>query len=804
MFRNNFKIAWRNFLKDRQFSLLNLLGLSTGLACAILIYLWSTDELHIDKFNEKDDQLFQVLQNTKTENGVETIDRTPGLLAKTLATETPEVEYAASVIPVSWFNKKGIIANENKMISVNAQFAGKDFFNIFSYRLIEGDKNYLLSDKYSVVISKKTAVELFNTTENILGKTLIWNQKDYTGTYSVSGVFENPPANATTQFDIIFSYELFLEKNKKLENWENSDPDTYVILKKGAHIDRFNGKIAGIIKGKNNNSRSTLFAQKYSDRYLYDRYENGLPVGGRIEYVRLLSAIAIFILLIACINFMNLSTAKASGRLKESGIKKVMGANRMSLVTQYIGESVLMTLIASIAALVIVFFLLPQFNHVTTKQLRFPIDKNFFLIVAGIALFIGILSGSYPALYLSGFKPAITLKGKINGSTGELLARKGLVIFQFIISAMFIVTVLVVYKQMQLIQTKNLGYDRNNIIYFEKGGIQSDNKDEYKEGGKYEMDLAHFMNGLKNIPGVVNVSNFRHNITNRNGGTSDLSWEGKDPNTHIDFTNLAAGYNFIETLGIEMKEGRSFSNTYGSEKNAIIFNEAAIEVMGIKNPVGKLVHLWGEDRKIIGVTKNFNFQSLYQNLKPCFFDFKINQWASKIMVKIKAGKESETIEQIRQFYKEYNHGFPFEYRFLNDDYQALYESEKRVTELSKYFAALAIIISCLGLFGLAAFTAQRRQKEISIRKIIGASAQHLFILLTKDFLKLVLIAILVAFPLSWWILNQWLHSFAYRINIGSSIFLAAGFSIILITLITISFQSIKAATATPIKSLRLE
>jgi len=357
---------------------------------------------------------------------------------------------------------------------------------------------------------------------------------------------------------------------------------------------------------------------------------------------------------------------------------------------------------------------------------------------------------------------------------------------------------------MKLIQTKNIGYNRDNVIYFEKGGVQSNNKDDYKPGGKYESDLLSFMNQLKNIPGVANVSNFRHNITNRNGGTSDISWQGKDPNTKINFTDLAVGYNFIETMGIEMKEGRTFASVFGSEKNTIIFNEAAIDLMGIKNPIGKTVHLWGEDKKIIGVTKNFNFQSFYENLKPCFFDFRINQWASKIMVRIEKGKETATIPRIKKFYEQYNAGFPFEYRFLDDDYQALYSSEKRVSELSKYFAGLAIIISCLGLFGLAAFMAQRRQKEISIRKIIGASIGQLFLLLSKDFLQLVLISILLAFPVSWWIASQWLDSFAYRIHVNISTFLIAGISTMLITLITISFQSIKAAIATPISALRAE
>jgi putative ABC transport system permease protein len=382
--------------------------------------------------------------------------------------------------------------------------------------------------------------------------------------------------------------------------------------------------------------------------------------------------------------------------------------------------------------------------------------------------------------------------------------RKFLVVFQFTLSAIFIVFVLVIYKQMQLIQTKNLGYNRDNILYFEKGGMVADNKEYYKPGGKYDQELETLLTEVKNIPGVINAANFRHNITNRHGGTTDLSWPGETPGTTINFTDIAAGPDFIETLDIQMKEGRPFATHDNNEKSKIIFNEAAIENMGLKNPVGKIVHVWGEDREIIGVTKNFHFESLYESIKPCFFDFTFGHRASKIMVKIKAGTEKETIAKLAALYNQYNPGIPFEYRFLDTDYQALYSSEQRVAILSRYFAGIAIIISCLGLFGLAAFTAQRRQKEIGIRKVIGATVNHVAVMLSVDFLKLVLIAIVLAFPIALWATSKWLQNFAYRIHIGTGIFLAAGASILLITLITIGYQAIRAGLINPVKSLRSE
>ena len=804
MFKTSFKIAWRNILKDRQFTLLNLFGLSTGLACTILIYLWVNDELQVDKFNEKDSQLFQVMKNTETSNGIETSERTPGLLAQALAKELPEVEYAASVIPVSWFDKKGIIIDRDRQLMASNQFVGKDYFKIFTYRFIDGDKNQALPDNSSIVISRDLAMKLFNTTDNVVGKSVEWNQKDYSGVYRITGIFEQPPANATIQFDIAFNFELFLEKNPNLQKWTNNDPSTYVLVKASTDIARFNSKIASFIKSRDENSKATLFAQKFSDTYLYSHYENGAPDGGRIEYVNLFSVIAIFILIIACINFMNLSTAKAARRIKEAGVKKVLGAHRLTLIAQYLGESLMLTFLSVIIAIGIVLLLLPQFNQITGKQLSIPFSLNFLLAILGITLVTGIISGSYPAVYLSGFKPAVILRGKFSSSIAELLVRKGLVVFQFTLSVIFIVGVLVVYRQMQLIQTKNLGYNRDNIIYFEKGGMVSTNKEDYAPGGKYESDLQGLLQRIKSTPGVVNATNFRHNITNRDGGTYDLSWQGKDPNARIDFTDLAVGYDFIETTGIKVKEGRSFSRSYGSEKSNIIFNQAAIDIMGMKDPIGKTVHLWGQDKTIIGVVENFNFQSLHENLKPCFLDFTINQWASKVMVKLKAGQERATIGRLEALYREYNHGLPLEYRFLDDDYQALYASEKKVATLSKYFAGLAIIISCLGLFGLAAFTAQRRQKEIGIRKVVGASTGNVIFLLSKDFLKLVLISILIAFPLSWWAMYDWLHGFAYRIDLGVDVFVIAAVATILITFLSISFQSIKAALTSPIKSLRIE
>lgn len=804
MFKNQLKFAWRNIVRDRQFTLLNLMDLSTGLACTLLIFLWVNDEWSVDRFNEKDKQLFQVMANWPSPQGIVTVSNTPGLLAQTLARDMPEVECAVPVVPPGWFDKKGILIHGGQRLEASEQFAGKDFLRVFSYPLIQGDAQTALDDPHSILLSDELSRKLFATTDNVVGRTVEWNQKDYSGVYIVSGIFKKPSSTVSASFDIVFNYDLFLARNPKLSNWGNNDPDTYVLLKKGTDVAAFDRKIAGLAEARNEQSGQTFFAQRFSDRYLYNHYDSGVPSGGRIEYVRLFSIIAVFILIIACINFMNLSTAKAAERMKGAGVRKIMGASRALLVAQYLGESLLLAALGALTAVFLVGLLLPRFNSITGKQLHLAFDSHIIAGVLAIIVLAGLFAGSYPALYLSGFKPVMTLKGRFKNSLGELLVRKGLVIFQFTLSGIFIMAVLVIYQQMQLVETRNLGYNRDHVIYFDKGGMVSDSAADYAPGGKYEAGLANFVEQVRNVPGVVNAANFRHSIIDRNGGTSDISWPGKDARVKVDFTDLGVGYNFIETMGLKMKEGRTYSRNYGSESSKIIFNETAIRQMGIKNPIGKIVHLWGADREIIGVVKDFNFQSLYENVKPCFFDLAVNQRASKIIVRIKAGQEAQTLDRLEKLYKKDNQGLAFAYRFLDDDFQALYSSERRVAVLSRYFAALAIIISSLGLFGLAAFTAQRRQKEIGIRKVVGATVGNILVLLSTDLLRLVGMALLLAFPIAWWVMDQWVHNFAYRVRIGPPVFLLAGGVILVLTVLTISMQAVRAATANPVRSLRAD
>jgi predicted permease len=803
MIKTYLKIAWRNLIKDRQFTFLNLLGLSVGLACTLMIYLWVRDEMSVDKFNANDSRLYQVLKrNTDGTGSIQVSETTQGLLAESMVKELPEVEFATC-------EKKerdpGILALNDKKIKAKPEFVSNDFFHVFSYQLITGNKENALSDISGILLSDATALKLFNTT-SVVGKTVQFDLKDagkdVSNTYTITGIFKAPPSNATDKFDVLLPFDLYAQKMAggmgDVTFWGSNMVSTYVLLKPNTNITAFNSKIKDYTKAKIGalyagkgfkEYEGELFTQKYSDRYLYGNFENGVQSGGRIEYVKLFSFIAAFILIIACINFMNLSTAKASKRVKEVGIKKVVGASRSSLVLQYISESLLMGFVSLCFALLIVALLLPEFRQITAKEISFHFDLNIIAAAISIALLTGIFAGSYPALYLSRFKPVSILKGKLKTGSGELFIRKGLVIFQFTVSVILIVSVFVIYQQMKLIQTANLGYTKENVIRF-------------TNDGNLPQNLSSFISELKNTPGVVNASDVSGDLMgNYDHAGGGINWQGKDPNLHIEYYGNAADVGFFETMNLQTAEGRTFSKSF-ADSTSVIFNEAAIKAMGIKNPVGKIVSLWGQKKQIIGVIKDYHYQSLYNKIGPAFFTFSNNNPTT--VLKIKAGEEQQTIAAIKALYSKYNNGLAFTYSFLDDDYNKLYASEQRVAVLSKYFAGIAILISCLGLFGLAAFTAQKRQKEIGIRKVIGASVGNVVTMLSKDFLALVLVALAIAIPIAWWASNEWLQSFAYRINISPFVFVITGLAVMVITIITISFQSIKAAVANPVKSLRTE
>lgn len=781
---HSLKLSLRNFRRHKSSFFINLIGLSTGLACTLLILLWVSDELQMDKFHANNDRLFNVMEHQQYAEDIMTTHSTPGLLAETLKEEVPEIEYA---VTTTWRNSYTLSVGEQNMKAYGYD-VGPDFFHIFSFELLHGQAEQVLQEPNAILLSASTAENLFGSTGQAVGQSL---EVDHDEVYQVSGVFADVPAKSSFQFDMLLNFEKMKneEGNSWLRSWDSNGPHTKIMLAKGADAEQVSAKIAEFVKQRNEHSNVTLFLQPYSENYLYGRFEDGIQSGGRIEYVRLFSIIAAFILIIACINFMNLSTARASLRAKEVGVKKAIGANRGTLIRQYLTESTLIAFAAFLVAILLVVAFLPQFNLITDKDISLAISPTMALGFFGVLLLTGLLAGSYPALYLSSFKPVIVLKGEVKSSLGELWARRGLVVFQFTLSIILIVAVSVVYQQIQYVQTKNLGYDKEHLIKFSMNGRVED-----------QMDA--FLAEAKNLPGVANISTIGHDLIGRQNNTSGLDWPGKDPESRILFENVRVNYDLLETIGVEMKTGRSFSRQYGADTSKIILNEAAVEVMGLADPIGEQIRLWDEyDLEVIGVVRNFHFQSLHEKVNPLFFIVNPeNTWT--VMARLEAGQTQEGVASLQQFYEAFNPGFTFDYEFSDDDYARQYAAEQRVASLSKYFAGFAILISCLGLFGLAAFTADRKKKEIGIRKVLGASVANIVTLLTRDFTRLVLVAILLGLPIAYYITGQWLNRFAFRIDLTVWYFLIAGVLVLLISWLTVGSQAFRSANIDPKECLR--
>ena len=793
MFKHQLLIAIRNMKKFKTSFLINFIGLSSGLACALFIYLWVNDELNFDKFHKKDAQLYQVMEVSKENDVMMVHDGTQGLLADAMVKDLPEVEQATSMMTSQKIGIKMDLITPEKTLKAAGSFASKHFFTMFSFPLLQGNPAKVMDDRNAIIISSKLATGLFGSSAKAMGKSVEYEIFGKKYQSFVSGVFADIPANTSMKFDFVLTHEkLINEIWTNGQNWWNTGPVTYVQLKKGTDIKSFDKKIKNFLTRYGQDDFLTLFVRPYSSSYLHGIYENGIQSGGRIEYVKLFTVIGLIILIVACINFMNLSTARASRRMKEVGIKKAVGSTRRALVFQFMSEAMLVVLISLLAALLIVIILLPAFNNLTGKQIALHLNANLVLILLSGALITGLLSGSYPAFYLSGFNPVAVLKGRPKNSVSELFARKGLVVFQFSVSLVLIISVMVVYRQMDYVQSKNLGYNKASTISFDKAGAINQNTEV-------------FLSELKNIPGVVNASAIQQKLAQEGNGSStyDIHWPGKPDKLSVDIAVRAVDYDMIETLGIQVKEGRSFSRAFGADSNKLSLNEAAVKVMGLKKPLGTPLRMWGMDMTVAGVVRDFHISSLHEPIVPLVFMYRPSNTAV-ILARIAPGKERATVAKIETLFKKFNPDNVFEYSFLDDEYQAQYVSEKRISVISRYFAGLGILIMCLGLFGLAAFNAEVRTKEIGIRKVLGASVSGVVLLLSKDFFKLVFIAVLVSFPLAWFVMNKWLAGFVYKITMGPELFIIALVAIILITLVTISYQSIKAAIVSPAKSLKSE
>jgi ABC-type antimicrobial peptide transport system permease subunit len=792
MIRNYFKTAWRNLIRNKAFSVINISGLALGLTCSLLIVLWIQDERSMDGFHKNGKKLYQVYERNFFDGKVSADYPTQGLLAQELKRVIPEIQYASGYEYASAPGTQSTFEANNKVNKMGGLFAGEDFFSMFSYPLLQGTAVSALNEPGGIAISKKMAENFFGNAEKAFGQLIRFENKDE---LKVTAVFENIPANSSQQFDFLRPWVDFVKENQWVNNWGNTDPATYVMLRKEADPVKVEAKIKDFIyryQQKDNSFRTELALQLYSEKWLHSSFKNGYIDGGRIEYINLFTIVAVFILLIACINFMNLATAQSAKRAKEVGLRKVVGALRSSLISQFIGEALLLTLFAITIAISLTAIVLPAFNTLTGKQLSLPFaHPMFWAAITGLLLITGITAGSYPALFLSSLNPVKVLKSGVKFGSGSTFLRQGLVVFQFSLSIILMVGMIVTYRQMNYIQTKSLGYDRENLVYIPIEG------ELIKKYGLFKQEAGK-------VPGIVDISKMRNSPTIIEHHTGSISWPGKDPNLTISFADAVVGYDFAKTTKLQMKAGRDFSKEYGADSISFILNETAVNRIGLKNPIGETV-IWGNHPgKVIGVIKDFHFGSMHQAIDPLIIRLDENWPWGTILIRTQAGKTKEAIAGLEKLCKEINPKFPFTYQFSDLEFAKLYRSEEVISKLSNYFAFLAIFISCLGLFGLATFIAARRTKEIGVRKVLGASVPDIVAMLSGSFIKLVAISMLIAFPVAWWAMNKWLQNFAYKINIDAWIFALAGAVTIGIALLTVSYQSIKAAIANPVKSLRTE
>ncbi len=786
MFKHFLTITLRSFARHRTLTTINVIGLSVGLACVMTIMLWMNDEVSYDQFHTYKSRLHRVLENhTYSDGTISTQSAAPGLLGQTLKEEVPEIIYASTMD--SWTNT--LLSYDNRSVKEEGRYVGEDFLKMFSFPLVAGNHETALSEPNSIMISKRLAEKLFPGVDP-LNKTIKlanWSE------HKVTGVIKDLPSNTVFNFEFLLPFNEFLKRNAWAQDWNNNGLETWVMIDDHVSADDVNAKIKDVIRNHGEQKNVDLILQPLTDVYLKTDYENGTYQGsGRIQYVRLFGFIALLVLIMACVNFMNLSTARAAIRAKEVGVRKVIGATRGLLTMQFFGEATMMSFISAVVAIGIANSILPAFNLYTGKSLTFPFSEtSTWAILGGIVCLTGALAGSYPAIMISAFRPAGVLKGQLDKTPQGSRLRKGLVIMQFAIAAFLIMTVIIMHRQLDYLQNKNLGYQKDHLVFVNMN---------YELQGKFDL----LKQDLKQTPGISSISASHSRLTGFQNATDNFIWEGKGPGDNRMFVYETVAHDYLKTIGAELLEGRDFSKEHRADSANVVINESAAKEMGLTPPyTHQRINAWGKDGEIIGVVKDFNFTTLKDPLSPLILVMN-NPYVWTMYVRIDGAIVQEALSNIETVCKKYSPVFPFEYTFADAAYHELYASEQVVGRLSSAFAFLAILISCLGLFGLSMFTAERRVKEIGIRKVLGASVSSVIGLLSKDFLLPVLISLVVAFPLAWYYLGKWLGNFAYRIDLNWWLFLIAAMIAMGIAFLTISFQSIKAALANPITSLRSE
>ncbi len=786
MFKNYIKIAWRNLIRNKGFSLLNIVGLSIGLAVVTLIILWISFEVSYDSFHENNERIYEINNQYPIDGQIWTWNSTPKIMASVIKKDYPEVD------GVSRYNYEDtfLFSIDDKRIRATGSIVDPDFLRIFSFPLLEGNKQKVLDGVNSIVITQKLAEKLFGS-DSPVGKVVKIDNSD---NFTVTGVLKNLPQNTNFNFEFLVPWDYLHQKGWNDENWGNNSVATYVMLREGINSKTFSKKIKTLRSryDKEAPEMETLL-YPFSRTYLYSKFENGIEAGGKIDIIRLFGIIAGIILIIACINFMNLSTARSEKRGKEVGIRKVVGAKKGALIGQFLGESMLISFIAAILSLLIVWMVLPWFNTLIERELSLNLTSKWFWFSAlGIILFTGVLAGSFPAFYLSAFKPVAVLKGTFKKVNTLITPRKVLVVFQFSVAIILISSTIIIDLQLQKVQDRQAGYAKNNLVYTLMEGDVEKNYTMIKE----EL----LSSGL-----ALSVTKTSAPITEGWSNSWNFEWKGKKENDKTVIDRFVADDAIVKTMGLELIKGRDFDlNKYATDSTAAILNESAALHMGFEEPIGQLIKDNGIDWHVIGVVKDFVLKSPFQKIEPMVIEG-AKAWFQTIHMKLDPTKSThESIIQVEYLFKKFNPEYPFNYQFVDQEYAKKFNDEQKTGKIARMFTLLTIFISCLGLFGLSSFMAENRKKEIGIRKVLGASITSITSLLSKDFLKLVLVAFFIAVPISWYFMNIWLEDFAYRITISWWFFFAAGILAFAIAMATISYQAIKAAIVNPVKSLRSE
>lgn len=781
------KIGFRNLIRNKFFAFLNISGLSLGMACCILIMLWVVDELSVDNFHGNN--LYAVYIRTESNGQVNAGYGTPAIMAAELKRSIPEIQYASG-FGFPWAHSETFRVG-NVVHKFDGSRADADFFQMFNYQLLAGNVKTALSDLNGLAISRKMATMFFGSPQEALGQFILFeNRKELV----VTAVFDDLGAHSSNKFDYLLNWETLLAENPNLKNsWQAFQVNSYVALSPSSSSEDVRTKLTKFLDGylKIDNVKFEVALQPYNEVYLQSKFENGMPKGGRIEYVRIFIGVAFFILIIASINFTNLSTARAMKRTKEIGVRKVVGSSRMALVVQFLGESIFLSFFALLLAIIIVFLALPAFNQLMVKEITFPVLRPlYWAALLAVMAVTGILAGTYPALLLSNFQAAKVLKAQNVTGIKSLWLRKGLIVFQFFLSTTMVIVTIVVARQTQFFQSKQLGYDRENVLYILLEG------DLVKS---YQI----FKNKAIDIPGVQYVDRSSETPHAMGFVTTAVNWAGKDANTVVGFKPTSVGYDFVKLMNLQITQGRDFSKDF-ADSSSFIVNEKAVKEMGMKDPIGASVSIWDKKGKIVGVLKDYHTYSLHQPILPLIVDVQEQLNFGMVLIKTEPGKAQQVLGDLEKIYKELNPNFAFTYSFMDEEYNKMYRSENMITKLCYSFAAIALAISCLGLLGLAMYSTEQRMKEIGIRRVHGSSAVDIAKMLLWDFLKLICLSFLIAVPVSVYLMNQWLQEFAFSIGLSWWIFVVAGIACVAVAMATISYQTIRASLTNPIETLRVE